>query len=33
MLLAPLALNTEEAPVKYLAKDAETAVIAQLDNS
>jgi hypothetical protein len=29
---ALFAFNTENAPVKYLAKDAEAAVIVQLDN-
>jgi hypothetical protein len=30
--LALIAFNTEEAPLKYLAKDTEAAAIAQLDN-
>jgi hypothetical protein len=32
-LVALVASNTEEATVKYLAKDTEAVVIAQLDNS
>jgi hypothetical protein len=31
-LFAPVAFNTVKAPVKYLAKETEAAVIAQLDN-
>jgi len=32
MGLALIALNTEEAPMKYLAKETEAAAFAQLDN-
>jgi hypothetical protein len=30
--LALIAMNTEEAPVKYLAQNTEAAVLTQLDN-